>query len=222
MKNKTVTAIIVAAGNSTRFGQGKNKNLFEINEKPIISYSIETFDKSTKINDIILVIKPDEKEYFEGIVKNIDLKKELKYVNGGSTRMESVYNALKVTNSDIVIIHDGARPKIREEYIDKCLEQMEEFKGTTVAVKAKDTIKICDDNGVVLETTKRANTYLIQTPQCFERETLVKLHERFKGNEEITDDCMVLEKGGYKIKVVEGDYTNIKVTTFDDLHLVEE
>ena len=222
MKNKTVTAIIVAAGNSTRFGQGKNKNLFEINEKPIISYSIETFDKSTKINDIILVIKPDEKEYFEGIVKNIDLKKELKYVNGGSTRMESVYNALKVTNSDIVIIHDGARPKIREEYIDKCLEQMGEFKGTTVAVKAKDTIKICDDNGVVLETTKRANTYLIQTPQCFERETLVKLHERFKGNEEITDDCMVLEKGGYKIKVVEGDYTNIKVTTFDDLHLVEE
>ena len=222
MKNKTVTAIIVAAGNSTRFGQGKNKNLFEINEKPIISYSIETFDKSTKINDIILVIKPDEKEYFEGIVKNIDLKKELKYVNGGSTRMESVYNALKVTNSDIVIIHDGARPKIREEYIDKCLEQMEEFKGTTVAVKAKDTIKICDDNGVVLETTKRANTYLIQTPQCFERETLVKLHERFKGNEEITDDSMVLEKGGYKIKVVEGDYTNIKVTTFDDLHLVEE
>ncbi len=222
MENKIVTAIIVAAGNSTRFGQGKNKNLFEINEKPIISYSIETFDKSTKINDIILVIKPDEKEYFEGIVKNIDLKKELKYVNGGSTRMESVYNALKVTNSDIVIIHDGARPKIREEYIDKCLEQMGEFKGTTVAVKAKDTIKICDDNGVVLETTKRANTYLIQTPQCFERETLVKLHERFKGNEEITDDCMVLEKGGYKIKVVEGDYTNIKVTTFDDLHLVEE
>lgn len=222
MENKTVTAIIVAAGNSTRFGQGKNKNLFKINEKPIISYSIETFDKSTKINDIILVIKPDEKEYFEGIVKNINLKKELKYVNGGSTRMESVYNALKVTNSDIVIIHDGARPRIREEYIDKCLEQMGEFKGTTVAVKAKDTIKICDDNGVVLETTKRANTYLIQTPQCFERETLLNLHEKFKGDEEITDDCMVLEKGGYKIKVVEGDYTNIKVTTFDDLHLVEE
>lgn len=222
MNTKTVTGIIVAAGNSTRFGQGKNKNLFEINQKPIISYSIEMFNKSSKIKDIILVIKPEEKEYFENIVKEIHLNKHIKYVNGGQTRMESVYNALKETDADIVMIHDGARPKIKEEYIDKCLEQMEDFKGTTIAVKSKDTIKICDDNGVVIETTKRANTYLIQTPQCFERETLINLHEKFKGDEEITDDCMVLEKGGYKIKVVEGDYTNIKVTTFDDLHLVEE
>lgn len=219
---KSVTAIIVAAGNSTRFGQNKNKNLFEINKKPIISYSIDVFNKSTKINDIILVIKEEEREYFENIVENLKINKSFKYVYGGSTRMESVYNALKETNSDIVIIHDGARPRIKEEYIDRCLSQMDKFRGVTVAVKAKDTIKICDDNGVVIETTKRANTYLIQTPQCFERETLLNLHEKFKGDEEITDDCMVLEKGGYKIKVVEGDYTNIKVTTFDDLHLVEE
>ena len=219
---KSVTAIIVAAGDSTRFGQNKNKNLFEVNEKPIIAYSIEVFNKSKNVNDIILVIKQNEKEYFENIIKDIKLEKPLIYVNGGKTRMESVYNALRKTNSDIVIIHDGARPRLKEEYIDKCLEQMEEFKGTTVGVKAKDTIKICDDNGVVIETTKRANTYLIQTPQCFERKTLLELHEKFKGDNEITDDCMVLEKGGYKIKVVEGDYTNIKVTTFDDLHLVEE
>lgn len=219
---KTVTGIIVAAGNSTRFGQVKNKNLFEVNKKPIIAYSIEVLNNSKKIKDIILVIKPEEREYFENIQKNIKLDKPLKYANGGTTRMESVYNALKETDSDIVIIHDGARPRIKEEYIDKCLEQMKEFKGATVAVKSKDTIKICDDNGVVIETTKRANTYLIQTPQCFERETLLNLHEKFKGDNEITDDCMVLEKGGYSIKVVEGDYTNIKVTTFDDLHLVEE
>ncbi len=219
---KTVTGIIVAAGNSTRFGQGRNKNLFEVNEKPIIAYSIEVLNKSKKINDIILVIKPEEREYFEDIQKIIKLDKPIKYVNGGETRMESVYNALKETNSDIVIIHDGARPRIKEEYIDRCLEAMEEFKGATVAVKSKDTIKICDDNGVVIETTKRANTYLIQTPQCFNREILLDLHEKFKGDNEITDDCMVLEKGGYSIKVVEGDYTNIKVTTFDDLHLVEE
>ncbi len=222
MNEKSVTAIIVAAGNSTRFGQGKNKNLFNVNEKPIISYSIEVFDKSSRINDIILVIKPEEREYFENIVQNIKLTKTLKYVYGGQTRMESVYHALQETSSDIVIIHDGARPRIKEEYIDRCLNQMKDFKGVTVAVKSKDTIKICDDSGVVMETTKRANTYLIQTPQCFERETLLKLHKKFQGDESITDDCMVLEKGGYKIKVVEGDYTNIKVTTFDDLHLVEK
>lgn len=220
MGSKTVTGIIVAAGNSTRFGQGKNKNLFEVYEKPIISYSIEVFNKSSKIDNIILVIKPEEKEYFESIVNGISLNKQLQYVAGGNTRMESVYNALVRTNSDIVIIHDGARPRIKEEYITRCLDAMESFKGATVAVKSKDTIKICDDNGVVIETTKRANTYLIQTPQCFERKTLLSLHEKFKGDESITDDCMVLEKGGHKIKVVKGDYTNIKVTTFDDLNLV--
>lgn len=137
MEKKTVTAIIVAAGNSTRFGGNRNKNLYEVNSKPIVSYSIEVFNKSEKINDIILVIKPDEREYFEGIVKNINLRKELKYVNGGSTRMESVYNALKTTTSDIVIIHDGARPRIKEEYIDKCLEQMEEFKRCNSCSKSK-------------------------------------------------------------------------------------
>lgn len=137
MEGRTVTAIIVAAGNSTRFGQGKNKNLFEINAKPIISYSIEVFNKSSKIKDIILVIKPDEKGYFEEIVKNIKLQKELTYVNGGQTRMESVYNALKNTDSDVVIIHDGARPRIKEEYIDKCLEQMGEFKRYNNCSKSK-------------------------------------------------------------------------------------
>lgn len=222
MNEKTVTGIIVAAGNSTRFGQNKNKNLFRVNEKPIIQYSIEIFNKSEKINDIILVIKEEEKEYFEGIVKKINLNKPIKYVYGGKERKDSVYNALKETTSDIVIIHDGARPRVKMEYIDKCLEEMEKFKGATVAVKSKDTIKICDNEGVVIETTKRENTYLVQTPQCFDRKTLTELHEKFKNEDGITDDCMILEKGGYKIKIVEGDYTNIKVTTFEDLHLVEE
>jgi len=220
MEEKKVTAIILAAGNSVRFGQNKNKNLFEVNKKPIIQYSIEVFGKNEKINDIILVIKQEEKEYFSNIVNKVKLNKPLKYVNGGKTRMESVYNALKETNSDIVIIHDGARPQVKEEYIEKCLEQMKEFKGTTIGVKSKDTIKICDDYGIVSSTTKRENTYIIQTPQCFDKRILMELHEKFKNDDQITDDCMVLEKGGYKIRVVIGDYTNIKVTTFDDLHTV--
>lgn len=220
MDKKTVTAIIVAAGNSTRFGQNKNKNLFEINGKPIIKYSIDVFNKSEKIDDIILVIKEEEKEYFEDIVKTIKLNKPFRYVIGGNSRKASVYNALKKTNSDIVIIHDGARPRIKEEYIDKCLIEMQNYKGATIGVKSKDTIKICNDDGIVLETTKRANTYLIQTPQCFDREVLIKLHEKYIDDEDITDDCMLLEKDSYDIKIVQGDYTNIKVTTFDDLKLI--
>ena len=221
MQEQTVTGIIVAAGNSTRFGKNKNKNLFQINDKPIIEYSIDVFNNHEAIKNIILVIKAEEREEFEKIVNKMNLNKPLKYVNGGKTRMSSVYNALKETNSDIVIIQDGARPRIKLEYIDKCLEQMKDFKGATTAVKSKDTIKICDDNGVVIETTNRANTYIIQTPQCFDRKILKELHEKFQDDESITDDCMVFETGGYKIKVVFGDYTNIKVTTFDDLHLVK-
>ena len=120
-----------------------------------------------------------------------------------------------------MLIHDGARPKIKKEYIDNSLIEMKNYKGTTVAVKSKDTIKICDDNGVVIETTNRANTYLVQTPQCFDRKLLKELHEKYENDESITDDCMILEKLGYKIKIIPGDYTNIKVTTFDDLKICE-
>lgn len=217
-----VTGIILAAGNSTRFGQYKNKNLFKVNGKPIIEHSINVFNESKNIDDIILVIKEDEKAYFENVISNIELKKSLKYVNGGNSRKGSVYNALNETNSDFVVIHDGARPNVKIEYIEASLKEMKEFKGTTIAVKSKDTIKICNDEQIVTSTTKRQNTWIIQTPQCFDRKLLKDSHEKFDMNDEsITDDCMVLEMCGYKIKVIEGDYSNIKVTTYDDIHLVE-
>lgn len=217
-----VTGIIVAAGDSTRFGQNKNKNLFEINGKPIVQHSIEIFNESSKINDIILVIKEEEREFFNDIVKGIKTNKNIKFVKGGKTRKESVYNALCATKADFVVIHDGARPNIKLDFIENSLNAMKEYKGSTVAVKSKDTIKICDESGVVVSTTNRQNTWLVQTPQCFDRRILKESHEKFdKGDESITDDCMVLEKCGYDIKIIEGDYSNIKVTTFDDIKLLE-
>lgn len=216
-----VTGIILAAGNSTRFGQNKNKNLFKVNGKPIIEHSIDAFNKSDSIDDIILVIKEEEKACFEEIINNIKLDKPIKYVNGGRTRKGSVYNALNETNADFVVIHDGARPNIKIEYIDNSLKEMRNYKGTTIAVKSKDTIKICDDKQVVVSTTNRQNTWLIQTPQCFDRKILKESHEKFDINDEsITDDCMVLEKCGYQIKAIEGDYSNIKVTTYDDVNIL--
>ncbi|MCI8519046.1 MAG: 2-C-methyl-D-erythritol 4-phosphate cytidylyltransferase [Clostridia bacterium] len=217
-----VTGIILAAGNSTRFGQNKNKNLFTVKGRPIIEYSVEAFNAADKVDDIILVIKEEEKEYFENIVNTMKLNKSVKYVYGGASRKASVYNAISQTTADYVVIHDGARPNIKLTYIDKSLEEMENFKGTTIAVKSKDTIKICDNSNVVQNTTNRQNTWLIQTPQCFDRNILKNAHEKFDLNDEsITDDCMVLEKCGYQIKVIEGDYSNIKVTTFDDMSIVE-
>jgi len=208
----SVTGIILVAGNSTRFGKNSNKNFEKVNGKYIIEYSLEQFQKNEKINDIIIAVKKEEQEFIKSIIINYTDKK-IQLVEGGRTRQESVYNCITKTNSDIVIIHDGARPLIKPEYITRCVEEMEKFSGATIAVKSKDTIKISDDNGIVVNTTERKNTWLIQTPQCFNREILLNAHEKYKDNENITDDCMLLELEGEAVKLIEGDYTNIKVTT---------
>lgn len=219
--NKTVTAIILVAGNSTRFGQNRNKNFELINGKSILSYSINAFDKNRYIDNIIVVIKQDDEETVCGIINQEETNKKIDIVLGGNSRQESVYNAIKNTKSDIVIIHDGARPAIKQEYINNSIEEINNFKGVTIGVKSKDTIKITDDSGIVLNTTKRSNTWIIQTPQCFDRKILLDLHEKYKETE-VTDDCMLLEKGGHKIKIIEGDYTNIKVTTYEDINIIKE
>lgn len=98
---------------------------------------------------------------------------------------------------------------------------MKSFRGVTIGVPSKDTIKITDENNIVVQTTKRSNTWVIQTPQCFDRETLVAMHKKYK-EDAVTDDCMLLEKEQVSVKILEGDYTNIKITTYEDLHIVEQ
>ncbi len=90
-----------------------------------------------------------------------------------------------------------------------------------MGTKSKDTIKIIDENNIVINTTKRSNTWMTQTPQCFDRDTLLKMHEKYK-NQDVTDDCELLEKDNYKVKIIEGDYTNIKMTTYDDFNIIKE
>lgn len=219
--NKTVTAIILVAGNSSRFGKNRNKNFEMINEKSVLAYSIDAFDKNSYIDNIIVAIKECEMQEVKNIIsKRLPIKK-VNIIIGGNSRKQSVYNCIKTIDSDIVIIHDGARPLIKQEYITNCIENMKEFKGVTVGIKSKDTIKITDNNNIVINTTNRNNTWLIQTPQCFDRVTLLKIHEKYK-NEDATDDCSLLEKDGYKIKIMSGDYSNIKITTSEDLLIAEK
>ena len=97
---------------------------------------------------------------------------------------------------------------------------MGKFKGATIGVPSKDTIKITDENNIVVQSTQRSNTWIVQTPQCFDRETLLAMHEKYQ-TEEVTDDCMLLEKSGEKVKIIQGDYTNIKITTYEDIHVME-
>lgn len=221
INQNSVTAVILVAGNSTRYGQNRNKNFEMLNGKMVLEYSLNAFNTNNYIDNIIIVSKEDEKETVKKVIEEQNLQKEVTIVIGGKTRQESVYNAISKTASDIVIIHDGARPMIKQKYISDCIETMETIKGATIGVKSKDTIKITDENNIVIETTKRANTWVIQTPQCFDRKTLLNMHEKYK-NEECTDDCMLLEKENYKVKIIEGDYTNIKITTYEDINIIAE
>lgn len=218
---KIVTAIILVAGNSTRFGQNRNKNFEVIEGKEVLLYSLEKFNDNDLVKDIIIVCKKDEEEKVNRIANKITLKKDLKLIEGGISRQESVYNAITNTSSNIVIIHDGARPMIKDRFITECIKEMDNFKGNTIAVKSKDTIKITDDRGVVKETTLRKNTWVIQTPQCFNREILLQMHEKYMGDDTVTDDCMLMERSGNEVKLIEGEYSNIKVTTYDDVNLVK-
>jgi len=119
------------------------------------------------------------------------------------------------------LIHDGARPLIKKEFIDNLLDQMNDYKGATIAVKAKDTVKIGNENDEVIATTNRNNTWIVQTPQCFDRKILLRCHETTPDNLS-TDDCTLLERENYKVKLVNGDYSNIKLTTKEDINIIKE
>lgn len=221
IKGKTVTAVILVAGNSTRYGQNRNKNFERIHGKTVMSYSLKAFDENAYIDDIIIGTKKEEIPIMEAILQKEKLTKPIHIVVGGDSRQETVYHCIQKTESDIVMIHDGARPAIKQEYINQCIESMEEFKGVTIGIPSKDTIKITDENNIVVQSTQRSNTWIIQTPQCFARKNLLELHKKYEA-EEVTDDCMLLEKNQDKVKVIKGDYTNIKITTYEDLEIISK
>jgi len=215
-QSKTVSAIILAAGSGTRFGGDINKVYLELGQKKVLQYSIDEFLLNKYIDEIIVVIKDGEDELYKKLGYNI------KTVYGGETRKDSVYNALKEAKGEIVIIHDGARPFITQDFINNSIETMQFFKATTVGVKVKDTIKLVDENNVVIETVDRSKAWQIQTPQCFDKGTLIKAHESYNNDiSNVVDDCMLMEEIGETVRIIEGDYTNIKITTKEDIQLAK-
>jgi 2-C-methyl-D-erythritol 4-phosphate cytidylyltransferase len=220
MNTKNVTAIILAAGNSTRYGSS-NKNFELIDDKEVIIYSIEAFDKNPLIDNIIVTIKEEEEDKLREILNKYEFNKKINIVYGGATRKESVYNSIRATNSDIVIIHDGARPLIKDYYINECINNMDKYDGCIVGELSRDTVKIVDENNIVVNTTDRSKTWLIKTPQCFNRDVLLRSHINHK-NSEVTDDASLLELDNIPVKVIKGDSDNIKITYGEDLELVKK
>ena len=220
---KTVV-IILAGGKGKRMGANVSKQFIEINKKPIIYYTIKSFEACESIDEIILVLPQDEINYFkENIVEKFNLKVS-KVVGGGKERQNSVYNALNsIDNCDIVLIHDGARPIVSEKIIKDGIKNAKQYGAAAPGVIPKDTIKIKNNNGFSIKTLNRNELVAIQTPQCFNFAMIKSCHEELnKENKMVTDDTMVAEMFGNKVFIYDGDYKNIKVTTKEDLILCNE
>ncbi len=208
--NKTVSAVIVAAGKSTRMGQ--NKILMKILGKSVLVHTVEAISKANICDEIIVVASRENIGAFE---KEFEKYENISLVEGGETRGESAYNGICAANGEYVLIHDGARPLVTDEIIKNTVETALETGAAAAGVVPKDTIKVVSDENIIESTVDRKSAILIQTPQVFEKEDIKSAYEKFGFAE--TDDCALMEKAGKKIAVTEGSYENIKLTTTEDI-----
>ncbi|MFI3226765.1 MAG: 2-C-methyl-D-erythritol 4-phosphate cytidylyltransferase [Clostridia bacterium] len=212
-----VSAVIVAAGSSTRMGE--NKLLMQIGWQTVIEKTLEVFDKTERITEIILVCRQDDFVDFSKFCKV--LKTPSKIVIGGQTRTHSTLNGINACNekTEIIAIHDGARPLITQDIIDASIECADKNGASIPVVPVKDTIKILE-NGVVERTLNRENLFAVQTPQTFKSTIIKKVTEQALTSEQIfSDDASCAEAQGVAIHTVQGSYDNIKITTLEDIAL---
>ena len=228
---KTV-AVVLAAGSGSRMNSDVKKQYMDIGGKPLIYYSLKTFEESM-IDDIVLVVSRGDIDYVRTeIVQKYGFDKVTAIVEGGLYRYHSVRLGLEAAapNCDYAFIHDGARPFLTEDIIMRALHAVKEYGACVVGMPVKDTIKIADEKGFAASTPDRNLTWMIQTPQVFSYKMILELYQRLDREEgelmargiNITDDAMVVEYfSDKKIKLVEGSYTNIKITTPEDIPSAE-
>lgn len=221
-----ISAIILAGGKGKRMNSSISKQFIEIKGKPIIYYTIKKFNENKKVDNIVVVLSQEEIEYFkENILNKYNLKVD-KIVIGGAERQDSVYNGLKSlenSGTDIVLIHDGARPFISDRIIDDGIEYATIYGACAPGVMPKDTIKIKGKSNFSIDTPNRETLVAIQTPQVFKFREILECHKKVKIDKVVvTDDTMVVERYGNKVYLYDGEYTNIKVTTPEDLILGEK
>lgn len=226
MEQGRCTAIVLAAGQGKRMHSKIQKQFLEIGGKPVLYYSLHCFQESPLIRDIILVTEEEMISYCEQeIVKKYGFSKVRKVTAGGKERYDSVYAGLLCCqDTDYVYIHDGARPFITEEMVQRGYEAVKRNNACVMGMPSKDTVKLADSSGYVKETPDRKIVWNIQTPQIFSYDLIRGAYEsiRKKDMTGVTDDAMVVEQEtGTKILLVEGSYQNIKITTPEDLAIAE-
>jgi len=217
-----VSAIVLAAGKGLRFRSRIPKPLAKIKSVPVIVYSLKLFNKHPLIKDIILVVNSQNKRLISREVARYKINKVCCIVQGGSRRQDSVANGLGEINkkSDLVLIHDSARPLIEKDTVTKAIKEASHAGAAVVGVAVKPTIKLVSADRTVKMTLDRRRLWEAQTPQVFKKKLIEKAFKKF-GNLNVTDDAMLVEKLGGKVKMVQGSYTNIKITTPEDLVIAE-
>lgn len=221
MKNDT-SAIVVSAGNSTRMG-GVNKQFLSLGNSTVIGLSLTALQVCSSVKEIIVVTKLEDIPKVRTIADSQNISKLKSITVGGNTRQESVLNGLKEISSDttLISIHDGARPLVTPIDIESCIHDARIHGGATLGVPVKDTIKVVR-NGVITDTPNRSMLYITQTPQTFKKDIYFKgIEYANKNHLDFTDDCQLVESIGIKVFMTMGRYSNIKITTPEDIQLAE-
>ncbi len=222
MKEYFVSAVVVAAGNSTRMGLEKSKQFIELAGECVISHTLKAFEKADIIDSVVVVCRDCDRAEIESIIKEKDYKKVREVVKGGNERADSVKNGIFVCDEKTThfAIHDGARPLIKEEDIEKVVKKAFKTSAAALGTYVTDTIKVVNENDEIVSTPVRSGLRAVQTPQVFEKELYLKaLEYADKNKQPVTDDCKLVENIGGKVSIVIGSESNIKLTTKNDIVL---
>lgn len=220
----SVGVIIAAAGSSTRMGSGESKIFFMLKNEPVIIHSIKAFEKTKKVSKILIIARDLDISLLNKLIKKYSLKKVVDIIPGGSSRHQSVRNGLVHFAPDEtiteILVHDAARPLVEPHHIDKLIEQGRQYNSALLATPVKDTIKRTIDDILgytTIETLQRSTLWTAQTPQYIKKDLFIKAYQKAdEENYEGTDDVSLVEKLALPVKLVEGSYENIKLTTLED------
>ncbi|MCR5176722.1 MAG: 2-C-methyl-D-erythritol 4-phosphate cytidylyltransferase [Anaerovibrio sp.] len=220
-----VTVIFPAAGRGKRMQAGMNKVFMPLAGVPILVRTLLRYSGCSEIDRMVVVVAAEEVDFVKKILDKIHGLKPYKVVAGGSERQYSVLNGIKSVAGDddeIILVHDAARPFVSHKIIADTVAAVERYGGGIAAVPAKNTIKVCDENGVVQATPDRASLWEIQTPQGFTRGLLMEANDKATADNFLgTDDASLVERIGHNVHIVRSDYKNIKITTPEDLLIGE-
>lgn len=222
MQDLTVSVIIACAGSFSRMN-GINKQLVELDGIPVAVHSMLAFEQVDEVSEIIVSARECDVDNYRQLAEKYGVTKLKAVVSGGETRQQSVFNAYKEVSRETryVAVHDGARPLVSVDSIKRCIKDASVFGGAVLGVPVKDTIKNVD-GGLITDTPDRSKLYITQTPQIFRKDIYVKgINFANDHGLEFTDDCQLAEAVGAKIAMTLSDYSNIKITTPEDIALAE-